>query len=134
MATAPKQPAPTLAEVDVLVDENASRVDVPNASPIKVAGEHEATVGATGPTNWWLYGTRIKNLSPLHLVGGDEIVGFLDAGIAVANVIVGHFRAPLVRFVAGQRVPAGGVPGQINCDQNALAAPVGTPSARHALV
>ena len=56
MATAPKQPAPTLAEVDVLVDENASRVDVPNASSIKVAGEHEATVGATGPTNWWLYG------------------------------------------------------------------------------
>ncbi len=56
MATAPKQPAPTLAEVDKLVDENASRVDVPNASPIKVAGEHEASVGATGPTNWWLYG------------------------------------------------------------------------------
>ena len=56
MATAPKQPAPTVAEVDVLIDENGSRVDVPDASPIKVAGEHEATVGATGPTNWWLYG------------------------------------------------------------------------------
>ncbi len=56
MATAPKQPAPTVAEVDVLIDENGSRIDVPDASPIKVAGEHEASVGATGPTNWWLYG------------------------------------------------------------------------------
>jgi hypothetical protein len=56
MATAPKQPSPTLAEVDVLIDENGSRIDVPDASPIKVAGEHEATVGAMGPTNWWLYG------------------------------------------------------------------------------
>lgn len=56
MATAPKQPAPTVAEVDVLIDENGSRIDVPDASPIKVAGEHEETVGATGPTNWWLYG------------------------------------------------------------------------------
>lgn len=56
MATAPRQPTPTVAEVDVLIDENGSRIDVPNASPIKVAGEHEASVGATGPTNWWLYG------------------------------------------------------------------------------
>jgi hypothetical protein len=57
MATAPKQPAPTVAEVDVLIDENGSPIDVPDASPIKVAGEHEETVGASGPTNWWLYGT-----------------------------------------------------------------------------
>lgn len=56
MATAPKGPAPTVANVDSLVDENGSRVDVPDNSPIKVANEHEATVGATGPTNWWLYG------------------------------------------------------------------------------
>lgn len=56
MATAPRKPGPTVAEVDVLIDENGSRIDVPDASPIKVAGEHEATVGATGPTNWWLYG------------------------------------------------------------------------------
>jgi hypothetical protein len=56
MATAPKQPQPTVASVDSLVDENGSRIDVPDGSAIKVAGEHEATVGATGPTNWWLYG------------------------------------------------------------------------------
>lgn len=56
MATTPKQPVPTVASVDSLVDENGSRIDVPNGSPIKVAGEHEASVASTGPTNWWLYG------------------------------------------------------------------------------
>jgi hypothetical protein len=56
MATAPKQPQPTVASVDHLVDENGLRIDVPDGSAIKVAGEHEATVAATGPTNWWLYG------------------------------------------------------------------------------
>lgn len=44
------------AKVDFLVDENGSRIDVPDDSAIRVAGEHEASVGATGPTNWWLYG------------------------------------------------------------------------------
>lgn len=56
MATAPKQAVPTVASVDSLIDENGSRIDVPNASPIKVAGEHEESVASTGPTNWWLYG------------------------------------------------------------------------------
>jgi hypothetical protein len=56
MATTPRQPAPEVAKVDVLVDENGSAIDVPDESSLKVAGEHEATVGATGPTNWWLYG------------------------------------------------------------------------------
>lgn len=56
MAETPKRPAPTVAEVDVLIDENGSPIDVPDASPLKVAGEHDETVGATSPTNWWLYG------------------------------------------------------------------------------
>jgi hypothetical protein len=56
MSTAPKQPTPKVAAVDSLIDENGSRVDVPDGSELKVAGEHEATVAATGPTNWWLYG------------------------------------------------------------------------------
>jgi len=56
MATTEDKQAPKVAEVDFLVDEQGARVDVPDASTLKVAGEHEATVGATGPTNWWLYG------------------------------------------------------------------------------
>ena len=56
MARTPDKPTPTVASVDVLIDENGSRIDVPDASPIKVAGEHEESVGATSPTNWWLYG------------------------------------------------------------------------------
>ncbi len=56
MATAPKGPDPKVANVDYLVDENGARLNVPDNSTLKVAGEHDATVGATGPTNWWLYG------------------------------------------------------------------------------
>lgn len=56
MATVPKTPTPTVAAVDTLVDENGARLDVPDGSELKVAGEHDATVGSTGPTNWWLYG------------------------------------------------------------------------------
>ena len=57
MATARKQPTTTVAAVDSMVDENGARLDVPDGSQLKIAGEHEATVGSTGPTNWWLYGS-----------------------------------------------------------------------------
>jgi hypothetical protein len=56
MATAPDKPSRTEASVDALIDENGSRIEVPPHSELKVANDHEATVGATGPTNWWLYG------------------------------------------------------------------------------
>ncbi|MFC3705601.1 hypothetical protein ACFOOL_12625 [Devosia honganensis] len=53
---AKKTKAPEVASADFLVDENGSRVDLPEGAPIKVAGEHDPTIGAAGPTNWWLYG------------------------------------------------------------------------------
>jgi hypothetical protein len=57
MATVSKFPQkPTVASVDALVDENGSRIDVPDGSELKVAGEHDDVVAATSPTNWWLYG------------------------------------------------------------------------------
>ncbi|MBF0679436.1 MAG: hypothetical protein IR164_10920 [Devosia sp.] len=56
MATDDRRPTPTVASVDHLVDENGARIDVPDASQLKVAGEHENVVAATSPTNWWLYG------------------------------------------------------------------------------
>ena len=56
MSTSMDKDAPKVASVDFLIDENGSRIDVPDGSTLKVAGEHEAVVGATGPTNWWLYG------------------------------------------------------------------------------
>ncbi len=56
MSTSTDKDAAKVASVDYLVDENGSRIDVPDNSKLKVAGEHEASVGATGPTNWWLYG------------------------------------------------------------------------------
>jgi hypothetical protein len=48
--------APKVASVDFLIDENASRIDVPDESDLKIADEHDIIVGGTGPTNWWLYG------------------------------------------------------------------------------
>lgn len=56
MTTDPRQPDPTIAQVDALVDENGARIELPDDTPIKVAGEHDPTIGAAGPTNWWFYG------------------------------------------------------------------------------
>jgi hypothetical protein len=51
-----KTSRPEAAKVDFLVDENGSRIDVPDNAGIRPAGPSEAAVGGTGPTNWWLYG------------------------------------------------------------------------------
>lgn len=59
---------PTVAVVDTLIDENGSPVELPEATPIKVAGEHDLTVGATGPTNWWLYGLGALGIMILVLL------------------------------------------------------------------
>ena len=56
MATVPKDREPKVAKVDHLVDENGSPVDVPDDSALEVANELDPSVGATSPTNWWLYG------------------------------------------------------------------------------
>lgn len=56
MSTAPHKPGRMVADVDALIDENGSRIEVPEDSELKIAGEHEDTVAGTGPTNWWLYG------------------------------------------------------------------------------
>lgn len=56
MATNDNRPTPTVASVDHLVDGNGARVVVPDASQLKVAGEHDDIIAATSPTNWWLYG------------------------------------------------------------------------------
>ena len=56
MATTPNKPAPEVARVDHMVDENGARVEVPNDSGLRAANNGDPTVGSTGPTNWWLYG------------------------------------------------------------------------------
>lgn len=109
MATAPKEPGPTVAEVDVLIDENGSRVDVPDASPIKVAGEHEATVGATGPTNWWLYGVIglgivIAVLFVMQMFQGAPATN-VQPGTPTAESVVAPVADPAVP-VAEPAVPA----------------------------
>lgn len=41
MAKAPKEPGPSVTEVDALVDENDSRIELPDDSDLKVAGEND---------------------------------------------------------------------------------------------
>lgn len=54
------------AKVDFLVDENGSRIDVPDDSTLRATTEVEQTVGATGPTLWWQIG--LISLAALALV------------------------------------------------------------------
>ena len=56
MAAENEKPAPSVAKVDFLVDENASRIDVADGSDLRPTGDVEAAMGATSPSNWWLYG------------------------------------------------------------------------------
>jgi hypothetical protein len=76
MATPPNTRGPVVAKVDTLVDENGSRVDVPDDSSLGVATEAQQTVGATGPTNWWRIGMlgiaiMAAILLVLQLMGGN---------------------------------------------------------------
>ena len=76
MATIAHTHEPTVAKVDTLVDENGSRIDVPDNSSLKVANEAEPMVGATGPANWWRLGLIALGivaaiLLALQLMGGN---------------------------------------------------------------
>jgi len=70
--------------VDRLIDENGSPIEVPEDSAIKVAGEHDLTVGATGPTNWWLYG-----VVGLAIVAGLLLVMQMFQGAPATDVQTG---------------------------------------------
>jgi hypothetical protein len=48
--------AADVANVDFLIDENGSRIDVPDGTTLRPTSDPEAAVGGTSPTNWWLYG------------------------------------------------------------------------------
>ena len=76
MATIEHTHEPKVARADALIDENGSRLDVPNDSALKVATDVEQTVGATGPTNWWRIGLIAVGivaaiLLALQLMGGN---------------------------------------------------------------
>ena len=46
----------SVAQVDSLIDENGSRIDVGEDRSLKVAEDFEPVVGGTSPTNWWRAG------------------------------------------------------------------------------
>ncbi|HZY67549.1 MAG TPA: hypothetical protein VFE52_03125 [Devosia sp.] len=46
----------SVAQVDHLVDEKGSRIDVDDGTTVRAAGGVDPTVGGTGPSNWWRTG------------------------------------------------------------------------------
>ena len=46
----------SVAQVDSLIDENGSRIDVGEDRSLRIAAEMEPVVGGTSPTNWWRAG------------------------------------------------------------------------------
>jgi len=74
----------SVAQVDHLIDENGSRIDVGEDRSLKVADEMEAVVGATSPTNWWGIG-----LVALFIVAAILLGLQLMAGNPGTNMIPG---------------------------------------------
>ena len=71
-----KQSKPAVAEVDHLVDENASVVDVEDGSLLVQSDEVEDSVGATAPSSWWrlgliALGVVVAILLLLQVFGGN---------------------------------------------------------------
>jgi hypothetical protein len=75
MATADKVGNQPAASVDYLVDENAARIDVPDDSKIRPAEEFEESVGAAGPTNWWMMGLVALGIVAAILLGLQLLQG-----------------------------------------------------------
>lgn len=65
----PKAPPPQGkpgAEVDFLVDERGSKLDVPDNSQARATANVQRSVGSTSPSNWWRIGLVV--LGALALV------------------------------------------------------------------
>ena len=56
MADAKTKSAPTVAQVDQVIDENGIPIALPEDSSLQVTRDVEETIGSTGPTNWWKRG------------------------------------------------------------------------------
>lgn len=71
-----KQSKHPAAQVDYMVDENASIVDVEDGSLLVQSDEIEDTVGGTAPTSWWRLGLIALGIVAailllLQLLGGN---------------------------------------------------------------
>ena len=92
------------AKVDYLVDENGSRVDVPDDSAVRVATSVEQQVGATGPANWWRLGLIALGAIALILLVMQLIGG--GSGVPTTDVVPGTPTTP----PADLTPPAGNLP------------------------
>lgn len=67
MATTSHTDRPGVA-VDFLVDENGSRLNVPDDSKVVVTDDAERAVASTGPTSWWQAGVIALGIVALILL------------------------------------------------------------------
>lgn len=74
----------SVAQVDSLIDENGSKIDVGDDRSLKIAEEFEPVVGGTSPTNWWRAG-----LVALFIVAAILLVLQLLNGNPQTDVIPG---------------------------------------------
>ncbi|WP_055048045.1 hypothetical protein [Devosia sp. A16] len=54
--SADTRPPPKVAQVDQVIDENGQPISLPEDSTLQATRDVEATIGNTGPTNWWKRG------------------------------------------------------------------------------
>jgi hypothetical protein len=78
------------SSVDFMINEDGQPLDVPDGSTLRAARPDEETVGATGPTNWWLYGLValaivVGILLLLQLLGGGSPGTDVQPGTPVAE-------------------------------------------------
>ena len=66
---------PGVAQVDSLIDENGSRIDVGEDRSLRVAEEFEPVVGGTSPTNWWRTGLIALFIVAAMLLGLQLLSG-----------------------------------------------------------
>lgn len=84
MATERESPAPSVAKVDFLIDENGSKIEVADGSDLRPTGDVEAAMGATSPANWWLYG-----LVAVVIVAGIVLAMQIFSGAPGSDVLPG---------------------------------------------
>jgi hypothetical protein len=101
MATAPARPSPEVAKVDYLIDENASRLNVPDDSGIRRTDDPEREVGATGPANWMRYGLIALGIVALLLLLMQLLGG---GGVPTTDVVPGTPTTPPVSTPAAPAV------------------------------
>jgi hypothetical protein len=87
MADARTDGAPKVAQVDQLIDENGVPIALPEDSSLQVTRDDDATVGGTGPTNWWKRGLIGVGIVVVILLGFQLLASNTRAPVATTPAV-----------------------------------------------